>query len=185
MLDVQLHYMALTDDVLAGIFGAGLSCYTGVLVGNTTIPAWQEARKWLPVLFAASSASTVAGILDLFYEGPVAQRITRAFGAAGRCAELAAAQGVVRSASAVGRVGRPFRIGATSLLWKSASLMTAASLVLSLLPDRSRRARRIGGILGVAGALALRFAVHYIGNASARDARASFEQQRASIAGGA
>jgi len=162
----------------SGFWGAGLSCYTGVLVAGSAIPVWQEARRWMPVLFAASAATTAASILDLFYEGREARRITRVFGTVGRCIELAAGGRVEQSASRVRRVGRPFRRGATGVLWKAAGVLTAASLVLSLLPDRSRRTQRIAGVLGAAGSLAMRFAVHYITNASARDPRASFDLQR-------
>ena len=162
----------------SGLWGAALSCYTGVLVAGSVIPVWQEARRWMPVLFAASAATTAASLLELFYEGPEATRITQVFGAFGRCIELAAADGVEQSASVVPRVGRPFRTGGTGFLWKTASVFTAASLVFSLLPGRSRRTRRVAGVLGAAGSLAMRFAVHYISHASARDARASFDLQR-------
>jgi hypothetical protein len=39
--------------------------------------------------------------------------------------------------------------------------------------------RAFGGLLGTAGALALRFALLQAGHRSARDPRATFEQQRA------
>ena len=34
---------------LSGVFGAALATYTGVLVSNSAIPVWQEARRWMPV----------------------------------------------------------------------------------------------------------------------------------------
>ena len=48
-----------------------------------------------------------------------------------------------------------------------------------LLPRQSRKKRIISGLLGTAGSIMLRFAVHYAGAKSARDPRASFHQQRA------
>jgi hypothetical protein len=163
----------------SGVFGAALATYAGVLVSNTAIPVWQEARRWMPVLFAASSMASAAGLLDLFYEGKRANQVTRVFGGVGRVAEIAAAKAVERKASRVPQVGEPFRKGAASKLWKAATALTAASLAITLLPGRSPAKRRTAGALGAAGSLCLRFAVHYIGNASARDPRASFQLQRA------
>ncbi|HEX3878672.1 MAG TPA: NrfD/PsrC family molybdoenzyme membrane anchor subunit [Bryobacteraceae bacterium] len=164
---------------VAGVFGAALAGYTGVLVSTTAIPVWQAARRWMPVLFLASSASSAAGLIETFAESEAARKVTRVFGTAGRVAELAAAHQVERAASAVPRVGQPLREGATSILWRGATLLTAASLAASLLPGKSRTRRVAAGVLAMAGSLCLRLAVHYVGDASARDARASFQQQRA------
>ena len=163
---------------LSGIFGAALAGYTGVLVSNSAIPVWQESRRWMPVLFVASSAASAASVIDIISPGRRALRFTRIFGTAGRCAELAAARMVERSASRVPQVVEPFRRGAGGALWKAAGALTAASLVLSLLPG-GRRKMIAAGICGAAGSLCLRFAVHHITNASALDPRASFQLQRA------
>jgi len=155
---------------LSGIFGAALAGYTGVLVGNTAIPVWQSARRWLPVLFVASSAASAASVIDVVTAGKAAGAITRVFGTAGRVAEIAAAKQVERAASAVPRVGEPLK---RSRLWKAATVLTAGSLVAGLLGKR-----RVAGLLGIAGSLALRFAVDRAGNESARDARAVFARER-------
>jgi hypothetical protein len=173
--------LGLTGEItgyLSGIFGAGLAGYTGVLVSNSALPVWQQARYWMPVLFVASGMTAAASILDLVHESPRANRITFLFGTAGRLVEIAASKGVERSASAVAAVGAPLREGATGKLWKSAALLTACSLGLSLIPGRSRARRRTSAVLGAAGSLLLRLAVHYISNASARDPRATFHHQR-------
>jgi hypothetical protein len=79
-------------------------------------------------------------------------------------------------------VGQALRQGGPALLWKSATVLTIASLTLSLIPVKSRKKTIAAGALGTIGSLCMRFAVHYIGNASARDARASFDRQRQSNA---
>jgi len=163
---------------VSGVFGAGLAGYTGVLVSNSAIPAWIAGRRWMPVLFMASGATTATSVLDLFYEGPAGSRIAMLFGTAARSVEVAAAVQVERAAAEVPIVAEPFSRGATGALWKAAGALTAASLALTLVPGKSRRKRQIAGVLGIAGSLALRFAVHYISNASAREPRASFHQQR-------
>ncbi len=166
----------------SGIFGAGLACYTGVLVANSAIPVWQAARRWMPIMFMASSAATVGSLLDLFAGAAATRTVALIFGTAGRIAEIAAAQQVERAASKVPRVAAPFHRGGGAVLWKAATVATAASLGLALAAGKSRGRARFAGILGAAGSLMLRLAVHYISNASSADARASFRQQRAALA---
>lgn len=163
---------------VSGVMGAALAGYTGVLVSNTVIPVWQESRHWMPVLFIASSAASAASLLDLLDREQAAGRVTRWFGTAGRLAELAAARRVEQAASRAPQVGRPFRNGGSGLWWKAASVLAAASLVTSLLPFAQPRKRRLAGLLGAAGSLCLRLAVHSVSNASASDAKAAFQQQR-------
>ncbi|HEY6991292.1 MAG TPA: NrfD/PsrC family molybdoenzyme membrane anchor subunit [Bryobacteraceae bacterium] len=165
--------------VLAGVFGVGLSTYTGVLVANSAIPIWQESRKALPVLFGSSALASLGCTFDIFCERPEERRITNLIGNVGRAAELMAGMAMERHASAVPRVGRPFKRGLSGLMWRGAAFLTFASLVVSTLPNRSRKSRIAAGLLGTAGSLLLRVTVEHLGAVSARDARASFHQQRA------
>jgi len=164
---------------LSGIFGAALAGYTGVLVSNSAIPIWQQARRWVPPLFMASSAATAASVIDVI--SPHCRRcgLTRVFGTAGRVAEIAASKMVERAAGEFPKLGEPLHKGGTAILWRLASTLTSASLGASLLRKRRPRASVVAGLLGIAGSLCLRFAVHYISNASANDPRAAFHQQRA------
>ena len=165
--------------LIAGVFGIGLSTYTGVLVANSAIPIWQESRKALPVLFGSSALASLGCTFDIFCERPEARRITNLIGNVGRAAELMASMAMERHASAVPRVGRPFKRGISALMWRGAAFLTFASLVVSTLPNRSRKSRIAAGLLGTAGSLLLRVTVEHLGAVSARDARASFHQQRA------
>jgi formate-dependent nitrite reductase membrane component NrfD len=165
--------------MISGIFGAGLATYTGVLVGSTAIPLWQEARGVLPVLFGASAMASSASMLDLLFDDFESRRVVYLFGMAGRAAELAAGVALERQVSRVASVARPLKEGLTGVAWKAAMVLTAASLVTMFLPKQNRRKRVVAGALGTAGSLMLRFAVHYAGARSARDPRASFHQQRA------
>src|SRR6185437_15301059 len=69
--------------------------------------------------------------------------------------------------------------GLSGLMWRGAAFLTFASLVVSTLPNRSRKSRIAAGLLGTAGSLLLRVTVEHLGAVSARDARASFHQRRA------
>ncbi len=164
----------------SGLFGMGLATYTGVLVANTAIPVWQQSGRVLPILFGASAMASAGSIFDMLLENPRERRITYTFGTIGRVAELAAAVAMERQAAKRPLVAKPLKSGASGLLWKAATALTAASLITSLLPNRTRKKRVIAGVLGTAGSLALRFAVHQAGAASARDPQATFEPQRLS-----
>jgi hypothetical protein len=76
-----------------------------------------------------------------------------------------------KQASRVALVGRPLRSGPSGFLWKAVTLVTAASLITSLLPKSTRKNRVIAGVLGTAGSLALRYAVHSAGVASILNAK--------------
>lgn len=164
----------------SGAFGAALATYTGVLVSNSAIPLWQQGRQVMPLLFGASAVASAASLLDILFDDPHATRINFSFGLAGRLAELTAAHYLERQAAAVTpRVADPLRHGWTGVAWRAASILTAASLVVSILPNRSRKTRIAAGVLGTAGSLVLRFAVHYAGVKSSQDPRATFHVQRA------
>ena len=112
-----------------------------------------------------------------------AAKVTRVFGIAGMAAELASTYAMEKRVAEVPRVGRPLKKGLSGALWKSASALTAAGLITSLLPRQTRKKRIVAGALAGAGSLMLRFAVQQAGVASARDPRAAFHQQRAGHGG--
>ncbi len=165
----------------AGIFGAALATYTGVLVSNSAIPLWQESRRVLPIVFGSSAMASVGCAFEMFVESAQERRITRAFGTIGQVAELAAGIVMEKQVSAVPRVGRPLQRGLSGVMWRGASVLTASSAALAMLPNRSRKKRIAAGVLGTLGSLLMRFAVQHAGVVSSRDARASFHHQRAGL----
>lgn len=163
----------------AGIFGMGLCTYTGVLVANTAVPVWQEGRRVFPILFGASAISAAGGILGMFPSlNPVEMRIVRAFTAIGAAAEVGCSQLMARDVSRVEQVGLPLKQGLSGALWKTAGALSAAGLAVTLLPGRGHRKRVVAGTLAALGSFVLRFAVHYAGEASANDPKATFHLQR-------
>lgn len=163
----------------SGLFGMGLASYTGVLLGNTAVPLWQQSSRVLPVLFVGSAMASAGSIFDVMFEHPRARRITRTFGMVGRVAELTAGLVMEYKPSNVPRVTKPLKSGASGVLWKAATVLTAGSLVTMMLPKQTKKKRIAAGVLGTLGSLTMRYAVHHAGVASARDAKASFHQQRA------
>jgi hypothetical protein len=103
------------------------------------------------------------------------------FGTVGRVGELAAGAVMEREVARVPQVARSLHEGVAGALWTAAKVATASSLVISLLPGRTRGKRIAAGVLGTVGALCLRFAVFHAGRASALNPRATFHQQRAGL----
>ncbi len=163
---------------LAGLCGAALATYTGVLVGNSAIPIWQQARRVLPILFGFSAMASSGSAFRLFAQSSEERRISGLFVAAGQVAELAAAFALEQRVSVVPRVRRPLKHGRSGAMWQAATVLTAASLLITLLPGKGRKKRIAAGVLGTLGSALMRFSIAALGTASALDARASFDSQR-------
>jgi len=164
--------------LVAGLLGAILATYTGVLVSNSSVPIWQASRHMMPVSFGASAMASLGSILQLTPAAGQGRRIAATFGRIGQIAELVSCAVMERQASRVERVGRPFRQDVSGAMWRTAAGLTAASVMLAVLPGKSRTKRIATSVLGVLGSALMRFSIEQLGKASARDARASFQQQR-------
>jgi formate-dependent nitrite reductase membrane component NrfD len=172
------HPLANVFGVIAGVFGLGLSGYTGVLISQTAVPVWQQAYRTTPVLFLASGTAASASFFEFFDLNKKEAETVERFGLMGKLVELGATVAMEADARRIERVGRPLKEGLSGTLWQTAKVLTVTSAIISLLPGSSRPKRVIAGVLGSAASLCLRFGVFYAGKASARDPRASFEQQR-------
>ncbi len=162
-----------------GMLGIPLAGYTGVLLANTAVPLWQAARRPLPVLFTASGMAGLGDLLEMFSLSEKEQAVARRFGTLGKAAELAGIQAVEKAACQVPEVAEPLHRGKTGRMWQGAKGLTAASLLLSLLPLRRRWKKPLASVLGTAGALLLRFALFQAGKVSSQEPQATFRQQRA------
>jgi formate-dependent nitrite reductase membrane component NrfD len=167
------------SSLIAGILGVPLSGYTAVLISNTAVPVWQEARTSLPALFMGSAMAGAAQMLKLLrFKLPwQCHSVINTFGILGSIAELAAAHMVEEHAGRVPIVGQPLRQGMSGTLWKASKALTIAGLALSIF-GRGRTPHRAGAVLGTIGAIALRFAIFHAGKASTREPRATFHLQR-------
>jgi formate-dependent nitrite reductase membrane component NrfD len=164
--------------LIAGVFGLGLAGYTGVLLSQTAVPVWQTSYRTTPVLFLASGTAAAASFFEFFKLNSREASAVEWFGGIGKITELAATFTLETDARRIERVGRPLTSGFSGFLWQTAKVFTIGSAVISLLPGKSRRKRVIAGVLGSVASLCLRFGLFYAGKSSARDPRASFEQQR-------
>jgi hypothetical protein len=168
---------------VTGVLGVPLAGYTAVLVSNSAIPVWAAIGKTLPALFTASAVTAATSILDFTELNDAERKVVRRYGIVGRFGELAAGAAVENEARRVERVGKPLSEGVSGALWKASKACTAVGLALSLLPGRARWKRQVASFLGLAGSAGAKFAIWRAGFASARDPRATFEQQRAGRGG--
>jgi Polysulphide reductase, NrfD len=150
------------------VLGPALSTYTGVLVADTAIPVWHEARRELPWVFAAGSAMSAGAAIALLGGGAPARRLALA-GAAGELASTTVMEG------RLGELGEPYHEGDAGRFATAGKALTAAG---GLLLAATRR-RRAGAALMLAGAFATRWSVYKAGFQSAANPRYVVEPQRA------
>lgn len=164
--------------LVAGLFGLGLSGYTGVLLSQTAVPVWQQSYRTNPILFLASGTAAAGSFFEFFKLNARESHAVERFALMGKFLELAAALVLEAEARRVSRVGRPLQEGFSGFLWRAAKVSIVAGIAVSVMPGKSRAKSVVSGVLGSAASLLVRFGIFFAGKASARDPRASFEQQR-------
>jgi formate-dependent nitrite reductase membrane component NrfD len=162
-------------ELVSGLSGPPLATYTGVLLADTAVPVWHEARRELPWLFGASAAASAGAaacmLLDPNDAGP-ARRL--AVGAV--AAEGAVMQAMERR---LGEVGEVYKQEAAGTFARAAkALATGGAALVATRGRRSRRAATLGGALICAGEACLRFSVFKAGFQSARDPKYTVRPQR-------
>jgi hypothetical protein len=164
-----------------------LAGYTGVLLSTSANPLWAR-KKWLGALFSVSAVSTGVSAIELALQlkSPHAE-------AQPSHAPLKKVENVARIAEAVtlagylneaGKLAEPITTGRYAPhLWGGAvGAGLVGSAVLGSLPvknPKTRRALRIAGaVAGLAGGLALRWAISQGGHVSGKDPQAARDSSR-------
>jgi hypothetical protein len=158
---------------VSAVLGMPLAGYTGVLLADTAVPVWHEARFELPLVFAASgaaSAGAAAAIAVPDVAGP-ARRIA----VAGAIAQNVSTQVMQRR---LGALGEPYEQGAAGRFDRLAKGLSLAGAAILGLAGRRRAGATVGGGLLLAGEVCLRWSVFKAGFQSARDPRYTVEPQR-------
>jgi formate-dependent nitrite reductase membrane component NrfD len=171
----RLRPIRLGAELFAAIAGPPLATYTGVLLADTAVPAWHEARRELPLLFGASASASAGAAACMFLD-------TEDAGPARRLAVAGVVtEGVVLTEMTrrLGKAGEVYRRGATRKLSLAArALAGGGAVLLATGGRRSRGAAAVGGALVCAGEICLRYAVMQAGKQSARDPAYTVEPQR-------
>ena len=161
---------------VSALTGPIVSTYTAVLIANTAVPVWHEARRSLPVVFAGSSLASAGGALAALTPRPDATP-ARALAVGGAVVELAATTAMERSLEE--RVRRSYDDPTVKRLHRGARAATAAgALLVGLSGARSRGAAVAGGLSLCAGAALTRFAIVRAGTVSAEDPEQTVGPQR-------
>ncbi|GHE43867.1 polysulfide reductase [Streptosporangium violaceochromogenes] len=158
----------------AALTGPLMSTYTAVLLADTAVPAWHEAHRELPFLFAGSAlaAAGAAGMLAT----PRAQAgPARAAAVLGAAAETVAGALMERR---LGMLAEPYRVGKAGRRMRIARALTAGGGLLAVVAGRGRALTALSGLALTAGALFTRFGVLAAGRASAADPKYTVVPQR-------
>lgn len=165
-------------ETIGGALGPLMSTYTAVLVANTAVPAWHEARKELPWVFAGGSAASAGAATLLLMNGEEVAP-ARKLAVLGTVCELVAAELMKHR---LGELGEPYRIGTAGRLSKLATCASVAGAGLLGLLGRRRGTAVAGAALVLTGAAAERWAIFKAGFASAQDPKYTVKPQRERIA---
>jgi hypothetical protein len=161
---------------MAGLLGPVLSTYTAVLIANTAVPAWHEARRELPFVFAGSSLASAGGAC-VALTPPQHAATARAMAVAGAVTELAADTLMQRRLEPV--VRRSYEVSPVRALHGAARVcVVGGACAVAALGGRSRAAAVAGGVALVAGAALQRWAIFKAGIASSRDPDQTVAPQR-------
>jgi hypothetical protein len=158
--------------VSAGALGLPLATYTGVLLADTAVPVWHEARRELPWVFAGGAAAAAGGAALLVTPAGHAAPARR-LAVMGATLETAATFAMEHR---LGKLGRPYREGEAGRYARLAEALTLAGG--TAVAAGSRPLRLAGAAMLLAGSAATRWAVFKAGFASARDPRYTVEPQR-------
>ena len=170
----KLPRAGLAATITAGLFGPAVASYTAVLLGDTAAPAWHEAHRELPFLFAGSAATAAGGL------GMLAVRPGRA-GQAIRFAVLGAAGEIAAKSLLLQRLGaaaEPYQTGRAGQLMDISEVLTSTGLAIAVLAGRSRVGAPLAGLTLMAASALTRFGVFEAGRASARDPKYTVVPQR-------
>ena len=173
-----LRRLTPVAEAVAAAFGVPMATYTAVLVADTSLPVWHEARHQLPFLFGASAAASagaaatlVAGADDV---GP-GRRL-----AVGAVAVEVATETAMRRR--LGELADVYEEGDAGRFQRAAmALSVAGAVALSAGGGRRRPLARAGACLVLVGSVCQRWAVYRAGFQSAADPAHVVAPQRARL----
>lgn len=153
-------------------FGLPFSNYTGVLIGATAIPAWNNNVGELPIHFGMSGLGAAVGLLEL-----MGSYKSRALNMLGLGASMFEVWEGWRLESRNKPALNPLKYGLSGTITRVGGTLSGpvpfALRAMSLLTngEGSRRMRRLASISAIAGSLITRMAWVHAGHVSARDWR--------------
>ncbi|MBP2708146.1 polysulfide reductase NrfD [Microbispora sp. RL4-1S] len=158
----------------SGVTGALMATYTAVLLADTAVPAWHEAMRELPFLFAGSATAS-AGAMAMLTTPRRLAGPARAAAVTGAAVETAAGALMERR---LGMLAEPYRTGRAGRLMRASRALTVGGGLLAAVAGRSRTLTALSAAAITAGALCTRFGVLEAGRVSAADPKYTVVPQR-------
>lgn len=162
-------------EVFSAAAGLPFSNYTGVLIGATAIPVWNEHIHSLPIHFGISGLNSAVGILELMgHENPALN--TLGMGAAG----IETLEGVNIELSRK-PAADPLKCGASGFMTRLGGVLSGpVPLALRIAAAfagsrRSKKLRKAAAVSSIAGSMLTRASWVHAGHVSARDWRLPLE----------
>jgi formate-dependent nitrite reductase membrane component NrfD len=162
----------------SALTGPMLASYPGVLLADTAVPAWHEAYRELPLLFAggALTAAAAAGLAaGALHPDRSDFEPARRLALVGVAVESAAGFALERKSDLI---SEPYRTGDAGRLLHVARGLTLGGAAAALLARRSRVAAGLSAALLAGGGIVAKVAVHRAGIASAKDPKYVIAQQK-------
>ena len=170
----KLPRVGLAATLPAAVLGPAVASYTSVLLADTAVPAWHDAHRELPFVFAGSAVTAAGGLGMLAVRPDDAGQAVR-FAVLGAAAELTAKSLLLRR---LGPAAEPYQKGRAGTMMEAGEVLTAAGLAGAVLAGRSRAAAALSGAALMAASALTRFGVFEAGRASARDPKYTVGPQR-------
>ncbi len=154
--------LAPAASAASAMLGAGMLTYTGVLIGATAIPVWNDNVRLLPIHFAASGIASAAAMLTLMgHDEPALNDL--AVGAAAVETLIGASIETRREAALA-----PLRQGASGWVIRIGGVLSGPVPLLLRAATRQRSWRTLASAAALAGSLLTRLGWIAAGRASAR-----------------
>jgi hypothetical protein len=175
---LPLRVMENAGQAASLAFGLPFSNYTGVLIGATAIPVWNQSAADLPLHFAASGLGAAVGMLELIGHGK-----NRALQALGLGAALFETWEGVRIETRSHRALEPLKRGTSGWVIRTGGVLSGpvptALRAVSLFTGRqkSRSLRRWAAWSAIAGSLITRLAWIHAGHLSAQDRKLPLQER--------
>lgn len=163
-------------EAASALLGLPLATYTAVLIADTSVPVWHEARRELPLVFATSSAATAgaaAAILTPLEDAGPARRLA----VGGALLEIGAVEVMKRRLGDF--LAEPYGGGEPGRFDKLAKALSGlGAAVTAFAGHKQQMAAVAGGALILAGAAFERWSIFKAGFLSAGDPKYTVMPQR-------
>jgi hypothetical protein len=166
-------------EVSGALLGAPLATYTAVLLADTAVPAWHEARRQLPFVFAGSALAS-AGAAAVVLTPPPHAQMARTLIVAGVALELGAVETLQRGLP--DEVSEPYDSAQPGRFGRLAKALSAVGTAAVAIGGRRRPVAMLGGLAVLAGSMCERWSVFSAGRVSANDPRSTVTPQRRRLA---